>query len=84
MPLLRPHGVLRLSDIAFSFEPADAEAQFEQWCTTLPEIAAPDEWTRGDVEDRSRPDQAGGGAVGGGQSACAAGPLGFAASENGG
>lgn len=53
--LLRPGGVLRLSDIAFSFGPADAENRIERWCATLPaEPASAGEWTRADIEEHVR------------------------------
>lgn len=52
--VLQPGGVLRLSDVAFAFDPADAETRLEQWCATLPADAAPDEWTRRDIEDHVR------------------------------
>lgn len=53
--ILRPGGVLRLSDIAFSFDPADAEDRIERWCATLPaEPATEGEWTRADIEEHVR------------------------------
>lgn len=53
--ILRPGGVLRLADIAFSFEPADAEDRVERWCATLPaEPATEGEWTRADIEEHIR------------------------------
>ena len=48
-------GILRLSDIAFSFGPAEAEERIEQWCATLPDEAVADgEWTRADIEEHVR------------------------------
>lgn len=53
--VLRPGGVLRLSDVAFSFDPADADERIEQWCATLPaEASAEGEWTRADIEEHVR------------------------------
>lgn len=53
--VLRPGGVLRLADIVYSFDVADAEARLEQWCATLPETAASSgEWVRGDIEEHVR------------------------------
>lgn len=53
--LLRPGGVLRLSDVVYSFDPSEAEERIEQWCATLPAEAANDgEWVRGDIEEHVR------------------------------
>jgi ubiquinone/menaquinone biosynthesis C-methylase UbiE len=53
--ILRPGGLLRLSDIVYSFEPAEATDRFEQWCASLPVDAATDgEWVRADVEEHVR------------------------------
>lgn len=51
--MLRPGGVLRLWDVVFDFEPAEAEARVEAWCATA-EGAAPGEWTRADLEEHVR------------------------------
>ena len=41
------------SDIAYSFDPSEAEERIEAWCTTLPSNpTGPGEWTRGDIEER--------------------------------
>jgi SAM-dependent methyltransferase len=53
--ILRPGGILRLSDIVYSFDPAEAEPRIEEWCATLPAHAASeDEWTRADIEEHVR------------------------------
>jgi len=53
--LLRPGGVLRLSDVVYSFDPSDAEARIEAWCATLPTEAASDgAWVRADLEEHVR------------------------------
>lgn len=50
--ILRPGGVLRLSDIVYSFDPSEAEERLEQWCVTLPQSG--DDWVRADIEDHVR------------------------------
>ena len=52
--ILRPDGILRLSDIVYSFEPAEAEERIEAWCAALPAVAGDDEWTRADIEEHVR------------------------------
>ena len=53
--MVRPGGVLRLSDIVYSFEPSEADVRIGQWCTTLPVQAASDgEWVRADIEEHVR------------------------------
>lgn len=48
---LKPGGALRLSDIVYSFDPADAEARVEAWCSTVPATASEEaEWVRNDLE----------------------------------
>lgn len=52
---LHPGGVLRLSDVVYSFDPSDAEERIEQWCATLPEEAAGEGgWVRADLEEHVR------------------------------
>lgn len=52
---LRPGGVLRLSDIVYSFSPDEAEARVEAWCSTLPATADNEgEWVRSDLEEHVR------------------------------
>lgn len=50
--ILRPGGILRLSDIVYSFDPAVAEQRLEQWCATLPESG--EDWVRADIEEHVR------------------------------
>ena len=53
--VLRPGGILRLSDVVYSFDPRDAEVRLEQWCSSLPTMATGDgEWTRADIEEHVR------------------------------
>jgi len=47
-------GILRLSDIVFSFEPREAADRIEQWCATLPVDAPDGEWVRADIEEHIR------------------------------
>ena len=48
-------GVLRLSDVVYSFDPSEAEERIEQWCATLPaEAASGDDWVRADLEEHVR------------------------------
>ncbi|HVF74209.1 MAG TPA: methyltransferase domain-containing protein [Acidimicrobiales bacterium] len=51
--LLRPGGVLRLWDVVYSFEPADAERRIEQWCATADGDGA-EEWSRVELEEHVR------------------------------
>ena len=51
---LRPGGLLRLSDIVFSFDPADTEDRIEAWCATLPAAAPDGAWVRADIEEHVR------------------------------
>ncbi len=53
--ILRSGGILRLSDVVYSFDPADAEERIEEWCASLPVEATRDgEWTRADIEEHVR------------------------------
>lgn len=48
-------GLLRLSDIVYSFEPSEAEERVEAWCASLPSDAEGEsEWTRADLEEHVR------------------------------
>jgi hypothetical protein len=51
---LRVGGVLRLSDIVFSFDPNDAAERLEAWCATLPVTAPEGAWIRADIEEHLR------------------------------
>lgn len=53
--ILRQGGVLRLSDVVYSFDPSEAEERIERWCATLPsEAASADDWVRADIEEHVR------------------------------
>lgn len=52
--MLRPGGLLRLSDIVYSFDPSGADRHLQRWRDTLPEHAPPGEWTRQDIDDHIR------------------------------
>lgn len=47
---LRPGGVLRLWDVVYGFDPADAEERIEAWCATGVE----GEWGRDELEEHVR------------------------------
>jgi hypothetical protein len=47
--MLRPGGLLRLRDIVFSFDPAEAERAIERWLAAAPDRAE-DGWTRTELE----------------------------------
>jgi SAM-dependent methyltransferase len=52
---LRTGGVLRLSDIVYSFDPAEAAERIEAWVATLPVTGSSDgEWIRADLEEHVR------------------------------
>jgi SAM-dependent methyltransferase len=51
--LLRPGGVLRVWDVVYGFEPAEAEARLEAWCATGGPDSA-DAWSRADYEEHVR------------------------------
>jgi ubiquinone/menaquinone biosynthesis C-methylase UbiE len=52
---LSPGGVLRLSDIVYSFEPEEAEGRIEAWCESLPEVGEHEgEWVRSDIVEHVR------------------------------
>jgi SAM-dependent methyltransferase len=50
---LRPGGILRLRDLVFSFEPADATSAIEAWLAGAPEDPAAG-WTRAELETHLR------------------------------
>lgn len=53
--ILRHGGVLRLSDVVYSFNPPEAEARIAHWCATLPsEAAEQGAWVRADLEEHVR------------------------------
>ena len=51
--MLRPGGVLRLSDVVYSFDPADAAARIEAWCSTAGTTIDGD-WSRDELEEHVR------------------------------
>lgn len=53
--ILRLGGLLRLSDVVYSFDPSETEERIEQWCANLPSEAADgDDWVRADLEEHVR------------------------------
>jgi hypothetical protein len=50
---LRPGAVLRLWDVVYGFDPADAPARIEAWCATGKADIATD-WTRAELEEHVR------------------------------
>ena len=52
--ILRPGGVLRLSDVAYRFEPADAERHIEAWITQLMAADVEQGWTRAEIAEHVR------------------------------
>ncbi|HMB05836.1 MAG TPA: hypothetical protein VKP69_19125 [Isosphaeraceae bacterium] len=55
--ILRPGGVLRLLDIAYSFEPHQIADRVEQWRSTLPVEASAGEWVQADIDEHVRDEQ---------------------------
>jgi ubiquinone/menaquinone biosynthesis C-methylase UbiE len=52
--MLRPGGALRLSDVVYSFEPADAEPRIEAWITELMSADVERGWTRAEIAEHVR------------------------------
>jgi SAM-dependent methyltransferase len=53
--MLRPGGVLRLRDVVYGFEPAEATDRIEAWCATGGAEAHVDgDWTRAELEEHVR------------------------------
>jgi ubiquinone/menaquinone biosynthesis C-methylase UbiE len=52
--MLRPGGILRLSDVVYGFEPAAAEIGLERWMSSAPAQAPEDGWTRAELEEHVR------------------------------
>lgn len=52
--MLRPGGVLRLSDVVYSFEPADAESCIEAWITETVQADVEAGWTRAEFAEHVR------------------------------
>lgn len=52
--MLKPGGVLRLSDVVYGFEPAEAEACLERWISQMASDGVEDGWTRAELEEHVR------------------------------
>jgi ubiquinone/menaquinone biosynthesis C-methylase UbiE len=52
--MLKPGGVLRLSDVVYGFEPAEAEACLEQWMSEMASDGVEGGWTRAELEEHVR------------------------------
>ena len=52
--LLCPGGILRLWDVVYSFEPAEAVPRLEEWMATIPSTGSKNDWTRGDLIEHVR------------------------------
>jgi ubiquinone/menaquinone biosynthesis C-methylase UbiE len=52
--MLRPGGVLRLSDVVYSFAPADAERRIEAWITETLAADVEQGWTRAELAEHVR------------------------------
>jgi ubiquinone/menaquinone biosynthesis C-methylase UbiE len=52
--MLKPGGMLRLSDVAYGFEPAEAEACLERWMSRMASDDAEGGWTRAELEEHVR------------------------------
>lgn len=49
--MLRPGGILRLSDVVFGFEPSEAEAALERWYASADSADVAVDWTRAELEE---------------------------------
>jgi hypothetical protein len=52
--MLRPGGMLRLSDVVYSFEPARAEASIEAWIESTTAADVEGGWTRAELAEHVR------------------------------
>lgn len=52
--MLRPGGVFRLSDVVYSFEPADAERAIEAWIAGTVDADVEQGWTRAELAEHVR------------------------------
>jgi ubiquinone/menaquinone biosynthesis C-methylase UbiE len=52
--ILRPEGVLRLWDVAYSFDPLDAHARLEAWCASVEGDGHEHGWSRAELEEHVR------------------------------
>ena len=51
--MLRPGGAFRLWDVVYDFDPAEADARIEAWCSTA-DTTADDGWSRAELEEHVR------------------------------
>jgi SAM-dependent methyltransferase len=51
--VLKPGGVLRLSDVVYNFEPAEIRQRVEAWCATAG-TDVEEEWSRAELEEHVR------------------------------
>ena len=52
--MLRPDGVLRLSDVVYGFEPGDAEQHIEAWIAETMATDVEGGWTRAELAEHAR------------------------------
>lgn len=52
--MLRPGGILRLSDVAYSFDPSQAQTRLERWMSGTATVTAEDGWTRAELQEHVR------------------------------
>jgi ubiquinone/menaquinone biosynthesis C-methylase UbiE len=52
--MLRPGGVLRLSDVVYGFDPAEAETWLEDWMSEMASDDLEGGWTRAELEEHVR------------------------------
>jgi GrpB-like predicted nucleotidyltransferase (UPF0157 family)/SAM-dependent methyltransferase len=52
--MLRPGGILRLVDVVYGFDPADAGTVLERWMETAAADDPEDDWTRAELEEHVR------------------------------
>jgi ubiquinone/menaquinone biosynthesis C-methylase UbiE len=52
--MLKPGGILRLSDVVYGFEPAEAEAWLEDWMSRMASADVEGGWTRAELEEHVR------------------------------
>ncbi len=52
--MLRPGGILRLSDVVYGFDPAEAETCLEQWMAQMASESVEGGWIRAELEEHVR------------------------------
>ena len=52
--MLKPGGILRLSDVVYGFEPTEAEVWLEDWMSKMASESAEGGWTRAELEEHVR------------------------------